>query len=77
MTDDPKGPRGPRLNPFEKAARTTREATSIAGADLDAARKKTARLKAERLRKEAESRETEIAKKPRSKKPKAVPKHDG
>ncbi len=77
MADDPRAPRGPRLNPFEKAERTTREAASIAGADLDAARKKTARLKAERLTKEAASRPTEIDKKPRAKKPKSIPKREG
>jgi hypothetical protein len=77
MADDPKAPRGPRLNPSEKAERTTREATSIAGADLDATRKKTVRLKAERLAKEAANRQTEINKKPRGKKSKAMPKREG
>jgi hypothetical protein len=76
MADDPKAARGPRLNPFEKAERTTREATSITGADLDLARKKTARLKAERLTKEAANRQTEIDKKSRAKKPKGMPKHE-
>ena len=63
MADDPKVPGGPRLNPFEKADRTTREAASIAGADLDAARTKTARLKAERLAKAAAEGTSELDKK--------------
>jgi hypothetical protein len=67
MGKDPKAPRKEGLNPFEKAERTTREAKSLADADLDAARKKTARLREERLAKEASEREAEP--KPKKSKP--------
>jgi hypothetical protein len=69
MPSNPKTPRGRGLNPFEKAEQTTREAKSLADADLQAARKKTAGLREQRLAKEAADRQTELDKKPVKKPP--------
>jgi len=64
MVDDPKGARERAESKFAQAQRTSDEAKALAGADLDAARKKTERLRKLRLAKEAGEGVTQLDKKP-------------
>jgi len=58
---------------FDRARRTTEEATSIIDVERDAMRKKTARLRELRLAKEAEETAAAAEKKPAAKTPKKKP----